>query len=364
MLINIHVNKKHFIFLIYFFFELLKRQFKSKYTSIPKNANNLLIFISHFLSFIFYLIEKWNSKNKKKQNRINFIYVIKHLFHAIMLIFFCSLLDLITYYPVENFPILKQFILIKSKITEFYMIVCFILEKMFLKIKYYKHHYLSFVLFLIYPIYNLIKINYDNPEYSILKIFLHLIYYCFFHYYPMGFVYVIYYYMDRKYFISIYLISCIKGIICIIGTITIEYFNNYPKQLFFFINTSKYNFINYFFMFCTLICMTIQNYLHILIILYFTPTFTGITFAYVSTILSIIDILSNKKEISEEIFTFIFQIICIFSICIYLEMISLNCFNLDYNVKYKIKNRANKSIGWGLSDSIDSLPISELDQTI
>ena len=367
MLINIHVNKKHFIFLIYFFFELLKRQFKSKYPSIPKNANNLLIFISHFLSFIFYLIEKWNSKNKnkEKENKIDFIYVIKHLFHAIMLIFFCSILDLITYYPVENFPILKQFTLIKSNITEFYMIVCFILEKMFLKIKYYKHHYLSFVLFLIYPIYNLIKINNEkNHDYSILKIFLHLIYYCFFHYYPMGFVYVIYYYLDRKYFISIYLISCIKGIICIIGTITIEYFNNYPKQLFFFINTSKYNFINYFFMFCTLICMTIQNYLHILIILYFLPSFTGITFAYVSTILSIIDILSNKKEISEEIFTFIFQIICIFSICIYLEMISLGCFNLDYNVKKAIKNRAISSIEWGLSDSIDSLPISELDQTI
>ena len=76
MLINIHVNKKHFIFLIYFFFELLKRQFKSKYTSIPKNANNLLIFISHFLSFIFYLIEKWNTKNKnkEKENKIDFKY--------------------------------------------------------------------------------------------------------------------------------------------------------------------------------------------------------------------------------------------------------------------------------------------------
>ena len=242
---------------------------------------------------------------------------------------------------MQNFPLLKGIKLVIDNTQEFYIFVCIILEKMFLKIKYYKHHYLSFVLFLIYPIYNLIKINYDNPEYSILKIFLHLIYYCFFHYYPMGFVYVIYYYMDRKYFISIYLISCIKGIICIIGTITIEYFNNYPKQLFFFINTSKYNFINYFFMFCTLICMTIQNYLHILIILYFTPTFTGITFAYVSTILSIIDILSNKKEISEEIFTFIFQIICIFSICIYLEMISLNCFNLDYNIKQNISNRGD-----------------------
>ena len=45
-------------------------------------------------------------------------------------------------------------------------------------------------------------------------------------------------------------------------------------------------------------------------------------------------------------------------------MISLGCFNLDYNVKKAIKNRAISSIEWGLSDSIDSLPISELDQTI
>ena len=352
MLINVHLNKKHFIFLIYFFTELIKRIFKSQYATIPKNTNNLLIFISHFLSLILYLIEKWNSKNKNKENKINFKYDKYHLFKIIMLIFFCSLLDLITYYPIENFPILKVIKLLISKILEFYMIVCFILEKMFLKIKYYRHHYLSFVLFLIYPIYNLIKINNENSEYNIIKLFIYSIFYCFFHYYPMIFVYVIYYYIDRKYFISIYLISCIKGIICIIGTITIEYFINYPKQLFFFINTSKYYWNDFIFMFLVLIFMTLQNYLYILIILYFSPTFTGITFAYVTIIKLILNFKTNfYQEMSDLIFHFIF----LFSVCIYLEIISLNCFNLDYNIKQKISKRG---------DNLETQKQKEIDLTL
>ena len=60
MLIKVHVNKKHLIFLIYFFIELIKRISKTQYTSFPKNANNILIFISHFFSIIFYLIIKRN----------------------------------------------------------------------------------------------------------------------------------------------------------------------------------------------------------------------------------------------------------------------------------------------------------------
>ena len=52
MLIKVYVNKKHLIFLIYFFIELIKRISKDQYTNIEKNTNNLLIFISHFFKKI------------------------------------------------------------------------------------------------------------------------------------------------------------------------------------------------------------------------------------------------------------------------------------------------------------------------
>ena len=136
---------------------------------------------------------------------------------------------------MQNFPLLKGINSITDNLHEFCIFVCLILEKMFLKIQYYKHHYLSFCLFLIYSLYYLINLYYKNSrKYSILRIFIYSIYYCFFHYYPMIFVYIIYYHIDRCYFINIFLISFIKGILCIIGTIFIEFFINYPKQKFFF----------------------------------------------------------------------------------------------------------------------------------
>ena len=340
MLIKVYVNKKHLIFLIYFFIELIKRISKDQYTNIDKNANNLLIFISHFFSFIFYLIEKKNSKKKKNVNEIKFNYNNNDLFKIIILIFFCSILDLINFYPMHNFPLLKGIKLVIDNTQEFYMFVCIILEKMFLKIKYYKHHYLSFNIFLIYLIYNLIVLK-NSQKYEISKLFIYSIYYCFFHYYPMAFVYIIYYHINNCYYISIFLISFIKGILCIIGTICIEYFINYPKQNYFFINTSNYDYYHYFYMFLTLICMTIQNYLCILMILFFKPTFFGITLIYVPTIKFLHNLIKKNfsKKPLDNLNILIFQLILFFSISIYLEIITLGFFNLDYNVKENILNR-------------------------
>ena len=185
MLIKVYVNKKHLIFLIYFFIELIKRISKTQYTSFPKNANNILIFISHFFSIIFYLITKRNSKNAKRENEIIFKYDKNGIFKIIILIIFCSILDLINYYPMQNFPLLKGINSITDNLHEFCIFVCLILEKMLLKIQYYEHHYLSFCLFLIYSLYYLINLYYKNSrKYSILRIFIYSIYYCFFHYYP------------------------------------------------------------------------------------------------------------------------------------------------------------------------------------
>ena len=359
MLVRFQINKNHFIFLIYFFIELLKRINKNEY-SIPKNTNNLLIYISHFFSFIFYLIEKRNSKNITKEKNLSFKHKETYSFKIIMLIIFCCILDLINYYPMEDFQLLKGIELISNQIQEFYMLILILLEKIFFKTKYYKHHYLSFFLFLIYPIYNFIKIYESNKnQYHILRFFLFYIYHCFFHYYPMAFVYIIYYHINRNYFVSIYLLSCIKGLLCIIGTIIIEIFIYYPNELSLFINTSKYNFAHYFHMFISLIYMILQNYLYILILLFFQPTFTGITLIYIPTIKTLLKFTKDFNII--ELF---FQFIFFFSITIYLEIIILSCFNLEYNVKIKIEERARLTIISEITDDEETETSIELNKTI
>ena len=91
-------------------------------------------------------------------------------------------------------------------------------------------------------------------------------------------------------------------------------------------------------MFFTLICMILQNYLSVLIILYFKPTFIGIAIIYIPIVKSVHDLINGNSL--NKIYLII-QLLFLFSISIYLEIISLGCFDLDYNIKENILNRGD-----------------------
>ena len=232
-----------------------------------------------------------------------------------------------------------------------------------LKSKFFPHHILLIIILFVISfltIYN--EIN-EYTYNDIFEVLFNLFFYSIFHYLTLALIFNIYYFINKNYFISLYYISGIQGLISFIITIILIIIYKFllkESHIIKIYNNTKLN--EYIWPFLIFICMTLQNILYILILYFFKPSFICITYAdlpLLHLILKIIKLIFYKNfEWKDKSSTILFQIIIIilslFSVLVYTEILVLKFYGFDKNVKEKIKVRSDIE-----KNDLDGLEINE-----
>ncbi len=308
MLISIYMQKKHLIYIILFM--IINITSECVLTKLDKNKNfhDLIYCICESCLILFYIIEKYLSKNENDEYNEN----NKILIEVISLIICYLIFNFISIYLSYN----------RNKINEVedYMILIIFLiliEKICFENYFYSHQILSiiiiFILFLYFLISNIIQ--------SKLKIFYILI---FLEKYSESYKYHLIKYINMKYFINIYLLGSINGIFGLIQHI-IQYYIKYK------FNFPQFNLYNICLIILLFILLMINVYLEYKIISELGPIHRFMT-DFISIYIQ--EIIINKKF--DLILIGLLLIICCL---IYLEIIQLNFCNLNKNLKINIANR-------------------------
>ena len=196
MFLSVYIKKNHLIYIIFF---LIVNIIFQKLMNISKTELpiNFIYYICEICLIIFYVIEKYLSKNEeyefKEKNQI-----IK----KVMILIICNLIfNFICIYPIKvniNLNIVERYIIM--------IMFLILIEKFcFTNNYFYSHQILSIIIIIILFIYYLIY----NIKESKFKIF-HLL--IFVKYYSNSFKYLLIKYINMKYFINIYLLCSIYGI--------------------------------------------------------------------------------------------------------------------------------------------------------
>ena len=357
MFLSMNFQKTHLVFVLYFFIELSKRLIKDQQNKLftKTSFRNLQMFLSHTISILFYLIQNKNIKQEMNGDKKRTIILFplknslkkkdddnkkKYLKKSLLLIFLSSILHLISYYPLKDFDLLTSDIINSENTYGIFVILLFLIEKKVLKSQFFPHHILSIILF---SILNLFYI-YSDISINILDIF-NLVIYCIQHYLTLALIFNIYYFINKKYFISLYCISGIQGLISLILTsffIIIYYTIFKESSIIKVFKNTKFN--EYIWPFLVFICMAIQNILQILILYFFKPSFICIIYVIIplikltSDIIKIIFYKDYKWNYSREkiLLIIIYQFIILFSVLVYIEILVLNFCGFEKGVKKKI----------------------------
>ena len=357
MFLSMNFQKIHLVFVLYFFIELSKRLIKDQQNKLftKTSFRNLQMFLSHTISILFYLIQNKNIKQEMNGDKKRTIILFplknslkkkdddnkkKYLKKSLLLIFLSSILHLISYYPLKDFDLLTSDIINSENTYGLFVILLFLIEKKVLKSQFFPHHILSIILF---SILNLFYI-YSDISINILDIF-NLVIYCIQHYLTLALIFNIYYFINKKYFISLYCISGIQGLISLILTsffIIIYYTIFKESSIIKVFKNTKFN--EYIWPFLVFICMAIQNILQILILYFFKPSFICIIYVIIplikltSDIIKIIFYKDYKWNYSREkiLLIIIYQFIILFSVLVYIEILVLNFCGFEKGVKKKI----------------------------
>ena len=275
-------------------------------TKLENDMINSYRTISKFNLLIFYLIEKKLNKNKNKSNQF-FIFKIQknQIINKEYMIIFCSVIFYFLYEKIGLFiknenPYLRK----NSQMCFFLFIDIFVFNK-----KRYLHQIISIIIISILSIFLFIYYFYYYKYYTFLFILSN---------YSYAFSILIVKYINTKYFISVYIFGFIFGLIELILLLIKGFFQfnfNWIDILFYFELIGNY-------------------YLFYYIIYKLSPTHAIITEG--------ISILLVVVFIRQETIKYILAFICIFFALIYLEIIELNFYNLNKNLKKNIHNRAKK----------------------
>ena len=379
MCFTFYFQKAHLIFIFYFFIEISKRLMKDQQNKLfsDNSFRNLQMFSSHIMSIFFYLIQKKNLKKEiNEKNESLIINYHKNVLNnnkeeekkdirknILLLIILSSILHIISYFPYREYDIINTRFINLTNTYGLFSIISFFIEKKMLKSKFFTHHILSIIILFIISfltIYN--EIN-EYTYNDIFEVLFNLFFYSIFHYLTLALIFNIYYFINKNYFISLYYISGIQGLISFIITIILIIIYKFllkESHIIKIYNNTKLN--EYIWPFLIFICMTLQNILYILILYFFKPSFICITYAdlpLLHLILKIIKLIFYKDfEWKDKSSTILFQIIIIilslFSVLVYTEILVLKFCGFDKNVKEKIKVRSDIE-----KNDLDGLEINE-----
>ena len=314
---------------------------------------NISISFGYSLSFILFII--FRIRNKRKNNKTNQILIKQNKINKISWLkkFLWNLLSSIIF-----FIALETTFLISDNnylnIWTFYIIFLSLFSFWILKIKLYKHHYISIITISILGfLYNIIFGNYSidnlkNNYISYIINIINLLLYC------LVFV-LIKYYMLYKYMKSYEilfmqgLIILVLSIISLIITTKIGYIDNFWDyyenldiiEIIIFISLALINFINGIFM--------------LIIIDIFSPFYILL----VDNVQDIIVFFSlNEFNLSTIIPSIVFLIIYIFMVLVFIELIELNFLGLSKMTKRNIELRAKlesmEAIEFDINDFSDA----------
>ena len=333
MLISFHYNENFIGFPIFLVLNIIHVIFE---TECQKNAEflyYLISYISQILLIIFYFIEKYSSKNENKD-----IYNLKQndikstiVFSIISFLIFNSINDhlyyLITIDKKEDFIIFVLFYIL--------------LERFIINNYFYSHHMVSaYIIFILFIYIFILKII--QSELNLFYILLILANYSY------SFSILLIKYINTKYYINIYLLGSIRGIVGTIQFLIQKYDKNILAIL---------DFYNIFFIILYFILIFFTNIFSVKIILKLTPLHSLII-DYITFFIS--NMILNKYIIND----YIIAGLCIISSLIYLEILILNFCNLNKNIKINIIKRGEIEMNKEISSPIISLNGSMASQNI
>ena len=198
---------------------------------------------------------------------------------------------------------------------EFFLLI----DSIFFKKNIFSHHILSNMIMIIISliIYFFYFYRFFNSIIYFFSIILES--YCY------SFQYLIIYYLNSHYFINVFLMGSI------IGTSELIY-----NIIVFFVNQDKIKTINNFpFLMFIFIIKFFYHFLFFLIVYKISPIHAFLCYSISSMIFNFI--FENR-----QIFYILLGFFLILSIMIYLEIIEIQCFGLNKNIKNKIIERSNK----------------------
>ena len=296
-----HFRKEYLlIFLCIFVWTI--REIYIQNVKVFDDLSLLFSYLSEFCLIICYFIEKRISKSniqiKKKFNiKLILLFIFTYIFLRLS-----TRIDL----TVDKIDI--------EELTLLFQIISYLcIERIIFKNPIYSHHLLSIIICLLVFIYVLTQ---DLQENSVLIILYALLgEYCY------AFYFLFVKYINTTYFINIYLLTSVSGIL------------NICIELPSLINSSYVKFQSIYLFY--ILIMIIYYYCHCNVIKNLGPIHSTIidTISY-----CIIKIFYDLLHYNDIIYLFL----CLFSLLIYLEIIELNFCGLNENIKIKIEERGNK----------------------
>ncbi len=261
--------------------------------------------------FFDYILFLSNFDFKRKKNKIFKNYTKKKNYNIILLIVCCILFHF-------NNLWLQNFNKKNKTFKEIYYAGVFLLiDSIFFKKNILSHHILSNMIMIIISliIYFFYFYRFFNSIIYFFSIILES--YCY------SFHYLLIYYLNSSYFINVFLMGSIIGASELIYNMIVNQVKNnkitngYPFLIFIFI-------IKFFY-----------HFLYFLIIYKISPIHAFLCYSISSTLFSFM-------FINGEIFYISLGFILIISFMIYLEIVEIQCFGLNKNIKNKIIERSNR----------------------
>ena len=318
MLISVNLNELSPTIIIYMLLlgiQIICVNYSSRI--IPKIIVQSLEHFSKIFLIVFYLIEKILSKKDNEEKK----YISKFLF--IFLIFTIILSIIYNYFRIF-FPynIEESYeIIVLNQLLFFYIFYSLFFEKQL-----YKHQILSIVI----TFFLIIVEFYINKELLFLKAIIIIIFS-----YVSSYSLILVKYINQKYFISIYILGNMNGLIDSIFSLY-QLINQLNENIFF-------KNINLGIILLILLNLLINLFLYYVfyhIIMKYGPIHPFMSGLIGYSLLNII------KEIFNFTYSYkiIFLLIAILSALIYLEILELNFCKMNYELKTKIIQRNNEEI--------------------
>ena len=317
----------------------------SKISSYETNNDlfELIEYVSMICLIIFYIFEKnilWKISNKQKKenveknirptvkimnkNKKKIKIYIKHYIKITFLFTFSLIFTFIFIYNVElneSISILEYHNLL--------ILLLMIIQSLFFNKYFYSHQFLSIII-IIFIFFTLLIQKYIQSQlkYSFILLILGV--------YSYSFSFHLIKYINTEYYINIYLLGCFNGIFLLIQYLI-------QKEPIFF----KFDFFDIFINILYFIIQLIHNFLFYTIINKFGPIHSWMSYFISMFLLEIIFYNNFYDYLSIG-----FGILLIISCLIYLEILELNFFNLNKNIRKKIKIRAEEEMIKEFSNSI------------
>jgi len=326
--------------IISYLFRYILRDYYNIYFS-NKNFKLFIIFFGESLSlFLFLMVKKYFVvENRKKkifkirkndEEGIN-IFNKRFLLYIIILLGFCGLLDLLNSIDYSNYfhyNSRNQITFFNNIRNLFFISIIFVSENIFLNKANYKHHYLGYFLCFISLILMIIKYSFKNIKSDISVFFI---------YFECGFLLSSEILIEKKinfnYYIDIYFICTIEGIIGgIFALIYIKFFEKLSIYSY-FIQLKKKNIIQYIFVISFDCIITLfYNISRLKIVENNRASYNSIGNILANFLICIYDFIKdyiNKKNYGNNIYYILSSFSALLGCLIFCEVIVLHFCNLD-----------------------------------